>query len=58
MKQTMSISTFNYGEISSGLFGRGNFDAYKSAAMKLMNMDVIPTGGIERRDGLRYVDTL
>ena len=58
VKQNIVMSNFSFGEISRNLFGRGNISAYKSAAMNLTNMNVIPTGGIERREGLRYVDTL
>ena len=58
VKQNVVMSNFSFGEISRNLFGRGNIEAYKNAAMNLTNMNVIPTGGIERRDGLRYVDTL
>ena len=58
VKQNIVMSHFSFGEISRNLFGRGNIAAYKSGAMKLTNMNVIPVGGIERRDGLRYVDTL
>ena len=57
-KQFVSNTSFSYGEISPILFGRGYFDAYKYAAMTILNMDVIQTGGIKRRDGLRFIDHL
>lgn len=58
VKQTITMSNFSFGELSRNLFGRGNSTAYKSGAMTITNMNVIATGGIERREGLRYVDTL
>ena len=57
-KQNIMISSFSSGEISKGLFGRADIDAYRHGAMILQNFDVMMTGGIKRRDGLRYVSTL
>ena len=57
-KQTIGITHFSRGEISPDLFGRGDSVARKGGAMAVCNMGVIPTGGIERRSGLEYVDTL
>ena len=57
-RQNVAMTTFYYGEISAGLFGRGNFQAYRNSAMKLCNMDVVPTGGIVRRNGTVFVDGL
>ncbi|MDR1477257.1 MAG: hypothetical protein LBI17_03990 [Rickettsiales bacterium] len=57
-KQTISSTQFSRGEISPNLFGRGDVGASKNGAMAICNMGVIGTGGIERRSGLRYADTL
>lgn len=40
------------------LAGRGDLTAYDNGAGTLTNIFVLPTGGIYRRAGLRYVDTL
>ena len=57
-KQNVSNTHFSYGEISPYLFGRGDIDAYKNSAMTILNMDVIPTGGVKRRGGFKYLATL
>lgn len=57
-KTTITHTNFSYGEISPNLFGRGDITAYKSSAMMIRNMTVLPIGGIERREGLKYIDTL
>jgi len=51
-------SNFTAGEISPELLGRGDLVAYENGAAKLQNLFIYPTGGVTRRDGLRYVDTL
>lgn len=40
------------------LAGRGDLTAYDNGAGKLTNIFVMPTGGVQRRAGLRHVDTL
>lgn len=57
-KQIVSNTNFAYGEISPYLFGRGEVEAYKSGAMTISNMDVIPTGGIKRREGTKFISQL
>ncbi|MBD5405974.1 hypothetical protein HDR59_05510 [bacterium] len=57
-KQTVSYNNFAYGEISPYLFGRGDIDAYRFGAMTISNMTVVPTGGIKRRSGTKYIDIL
>lgn len=57
-KQIVSNTSFSYGEISPYLFGRGDIDAYKFGAMTISNMMVVPTGGVKRRYGTKYIDTL
>ena len=49
-KQSITYNEFSFGELSPNLFGRGNLSAYRSSAMNITNMDVIHTGGIERRN--------
>jgi len=51
-------TSFTAGEVSGELAGRGDLTAYDNGAGKLRNIFVMPTGGIYRRAGLRYVDTL
>lgn len=51
-------SNFTAGEISQGLLGRGDLVAYQNGAAKLQNLFIYPTGGVTRRDGLRYIDTI
>ncbi|MCR5506871.1 MAG: hypothetical protein K6F04_03425 [bacterium] len=57
-KQSITYNDFSFGELSRNLFGRGNISAYRSSAMNLTNFDVIQTGGIERRSGLKFVSSL
>lgn len=51
-------SNFTSGEISDELLGRGDLVAYENGASKLRNLFIYPTGGITRRAGLRYIDTI
>lgn len=51
-------TSFTAGEVSSELAGRSDLTAYDNGAGKLRNIFVMPTGGVKRRAGLRYVDTL
>ncbi|MGD9637836.1 MAG: hypothetical protein AB7U85_02100 [Alphaproteobacteria bacterium] len=51
-------TSFSSGELSPDLLGRGDLRSYENGAMKLRNVFVHPTGGISRRSGLRYLDTL
>ncbi|MDR2098904.1 MAG: hypothetical protein LBO78_02665 [Rickettsiales bacterium] len=57
-KQTITNTHFAYGEISPGLYGRGDIPAYKGGAMMIRNMRVVPTGGVMRRGGLEFKDML
>jgi len=50
-------TNFTAGELSPLLHGRSDLRAYENGAAKLQNTFIFPTGGIERRDGLRFVDT-
>ena len=51
-------SNFTYGEISPKIYARTDIEQYYKAAKKLRNCIVIPEGGVQRRFGTRYVDTL
>ena len=47
----MLITNFSSGELSKTLFGRTDLPQYYSGAARMENFDVIPTGGIKRRNG-------
>ena len=51
-------TTFTSGEISRRLLGRGDLNAYANGALSLRNVFIHPTGGITRRAGLSFVDTV
>ncbi len=51
-------TNFTAGEVSAELLGRGDLRAYENGALKLRNLFIFPTGGVTRRAGLGYVDTL
>jgi hypothetical protein len=59
MTRTRQIKTsFTAGEIAPLLFGRGDLRAYENGAKTLENITIHPTGGVSRRTGLYYVDTV
>ncbi len=51
-------TNFTAGELSHDLLGRVDLSAYANGAMELKNVFIEPTGGVHRRPGLKYVDTL
>ncbi len=51
-------TNFTGGEISPDLLGRGDLKAYDNGARSLTNVFIDPTGGVTRRAGLAYVDTV
>lgn len=51
-------TTFTAGEVSRSLLGRSDLRAYQNGALTLRNVFIEPTGGVTRRAGLRYVDTV
>jgi hypothetical protein len=56
MARIKTIQTnFTAGEISIGLVGRGDLTAYSNGAATLRNVKIAPTGGFERRRGLRHI---
>lgn len=54
----MVITNFAAGELSPDLYGRNDLQAYYQGAAKLENVDIIPTGGVEKRQGIRLVSKL
>ncbi|MDR2964207.1 MAG: hypothetical protein LBU88_00330 [Treponema sp.] len=54
----MLITNFASGELSKTLFGRIDLPQYYSGAARLENFDVIPTGGIKRRSGMKRLQEL
>jgi hypothetical protein len=50
-------TSFTAGEIAPELLGRGDLRAYQNGAAQLRNVFIHPTGGLDRRAGLNYVDT-
>ncbi len=55
---SINKSNFTAGEISPRLLGRGDLRAYGNGASTLTNVFIHPTGGLSRRAGLRYLDTV
>lgn len=51
-------TNFTAGELSPDLLGRADLNAYANGALKLENVFIEPTGGIHRRPGLQYLQTL
>ena len=51
-------TNFTAGELSADLLGRADLNAYANGALKLQNVFIEPTGGIHRRPGLQYLQTL
>lgn len=49
-------TTFTAGEVTRELLGRADLRAYENGALRLRNVFIQPTGGVQRRAGLRYVD--
>jgi hypothetical protein len=51
----MLITNFAAGELAETLFGRTDLGQYYSGVSHLENFDVIPTGGISRRHGMKRI---
>ena len=51
-------TNFTSGQLSSNLYGRCDLGIYSNGAKKLENLFIAPTGGVSRRAGFQYVDTL
>ncbi len=54
----MVITNFSSGELSARLFGRIDLGQYYQGVSKLENFNVIPTGGISKRNGTRRLAEL
>jgi hypothetical protein len=52
------FTNFSAGELSDTLFGRVDISQYRKGVSKLVNFDVIPTGGITSRHGSKRLGTL
>ena len=51
MKQIILKTSFTSGELTSDLYGRGDLETYNNGASKLINVNVLNTGGVIRRSG-------
>lgn len=51
-------TSFTAGELAPELMGRPDLRAYENGARLLRNVFILPTGGIVRRPGLRWVASL
>jgi hypothetical protein len=54
----MLITNFAAGELSETLFGRIDLPQYYQGVSRLENFDVIPTGGITRRNGTKRLTAM
>lgn len=54
----MLITNFASGELSKKLYGRVDMQQYYQGASRLSNFEIIPTGGIQRRTGLKKCSTI
>jgi hypothetical protein len=52
------FTNFSAGELSDTLFGRVDISQYRRGVSKLVNFDVIPTGGITSRHGSKRLGSL
>ncbi|MBN2779942.1 MAG: hypothetical protein JXQ74_02630 [Alphaproteobacteria bacterium] len=57
-KQTYTQTSFSHGMVSLPIFVRSDLEAQSNGLMTLENAYVTPTGGIKRREGTRFIDTL
>lgn len=51
-------TNFTGGEINRRLLGRGDLKAYDNGALTLKNVFIHPTGGVSRRAGFAFIDTV
>lgn len=51
-------TNFTSGELSHDLLGRVDLTSYENGALELKNVFIQPTGGIRRRAGTKYIDSL
>ncbi|MDP2697584.1 hypothetical protein [Thalassospira sp.] len=57
-RRILEKTAFSAGALAPSLYGRGDLAAYANGAAVLQNVVVEPSGGVRRRDGLRFVATL
>jgi hypothetical protein len=57
-RQRLTKTSFTSGEIAPELYGRHDLKGYENGAARLRNVVVKATGGVTRRPGLVFVDTL
>lgn len=57
-KQTYTQTSFSHGMVFLPIFVRSDLEAQSNGLMTLENAYVTPTGGIKRREGTRFMDTL
>lgn len=56
MTSQINLKTnFTAGQVSSYLYARGDLSIYTNGAKTLQNVIILPTGGVCRRKGLRYI---
>ena len=58
MNTTAVKTNFTAGQISQNLFGRGDLSVYENGAANLQNITIYATGGISRRHGLKFIDSI
>jgi hypothetical protein len=59
MAATRTLKTsFTAGEVAAELLGRPDLRAYANGARRLRNVFIQPTGGVQRRPGLRHIAAL
>src|SRR3990167_6289884 len=54
-KVTDFQASFNAGELSPRMQGRGDFNKFKSGAAQVENFLALPQGGLAKRPGTRFV---
>ncbi len=57
-KQYYTQTSFSRGMVSLPIFVRSDLQAQSNGLMSLENAFITPTGGIKRREGTQYIDTL
>lgn len=56
-KLRQTKTNFTAGELAPELLGRGDLAAYENGAARLRNVFIQPTGGVQRRAGLGFIDS-
>ena len=57
-RATVSQNTFTAGELDPRLAARYDYDGYYKGAQTLNNVVCLGQGGVKRRGGMKYIDTL